>query len=75
MVKIRPLITLVVGKQKEVAPGTVCDVSEDEAKRLVELNFAERVTKEENLQGKDNDKSNANGGGQPVPLTGEDSNV
>lgn len=75
MVKIRPLITLVVGKQKEVAPGTVCDVSEDEAKRLVELNFAERVTKEENLQGKDNGKSDANGGGQSVPPTGEDGNV
>ncbi len=75
MVKVRALITLVVGKQKEITAGTICDVSEDEAKRLVERNFAERITKEANQQGKDDGKSNENGGGQPVPPTGEDGNV
>lgn len=75
MVKVRALVTLVVGKQKEVAPKTVCDVSEDDAKRLIELKFAERITKEENIQGKDDGKPDENGGGQPVPQTGEDGNV
>ncbi|MCM1323387.1 MAG: hypothetical protein NC218_04435 [Acetobacter sp.] len=75
MVKIRALVTLVVGKNKEISPGTVCDVSEDEAKRLVERNFAERITKETNQQGKDDDKSDENSGGQPIQTTGEDCEV
>ncbi len=75
MVKIRASITLVVGKQKEITAGTICDVSEDEAKRLIELKFAERINKEENSRGNDDGKSNENGGGQPVQPVGEDGNV
>ncbi len=75
MVKVRALVTLIVGKNKEISSGTICDVSEDEAKRLIELKFAERITKEENSRGNDDGKSNENGGGQSVPPTGEDGNV
>ena len=86
MVKVRALITLVVGKQQEVPPGTICDVSEDEAKRLILLEFAERLKKEPvvNIQpnsnknqteGNPDDKPDANGGGQPVQPTGTDGNL
>ena len=43
--KIKALITLVVGKGKQVAPNTVCDISENEAKRLIALGFAEGLKK------------------------------
>ena len=35
--KIRALITLVIGKNKEILPGNFCDVSETEANRLIAL--------------------------------------
>ena len=44
-VKVKALITLVVGKAQEFAPGQECEVSDEEAKRLVTLGFAERVKK------------------------------
>lgn len=75
MVKVKALVTLVVGKNKEISSGTICDVSEDEAKRLIELKFAERITKEENSRGNDDGKSNENGGGQPVQQVGNTGDV
>ena len=41
--KIRALITLVIGKNKEILPGNICDVSETEANRLIALGFAEKL--------------------------------
>lgn len=41
--KIRALITLVIGKNKEILPGNACDVSETEANRLIALGFAEKL--------------------------------
>ena len=43
--KIRALITLVIGKNKEILPGNICDVSETEANRLIALGFAEKLIK------------------------------
>ena len=40
-VKVKALITLVVGKAQEFAPGQECEVSDEEAKRLISLGFAE----------------------------------
>lgn len=37
MKKVKALITLVVGKGAEVPPEAVCEVSDDEAKRLIAL--------------------------------------
>lgn len=45
MTKIRALITLVVGKGQELPPGGLYDLSDDEAKRLASLNFAEILGK------------------------------
>lgn len=77
--KIKALITLVVGKGKQIAPNAVCEVSENEAKRLIALGFAEslkKATPQTQSNGDNNDgKPDENGGGQPVPPTGEDGNV
>ena len=45
MAKVRALITLVVGKNKQIAPNGVCDVGENEAKRLISLGYAESLKK------------------------------
>ena len=47
MVKIKALITLVVGKKQEVVAGKTCDVSEEDAKRLFKLGFAEILSKQQ----------------------------
>lgn len=77
MTKIRALITLVVGKGQELPPGGLYDLSDDEAKRLASLNFAEILGKNQNQNnnakaktGADNAKPNENGSGQPVQSTG-----
>lgn len=43
--KIKALITLVVGKGVEIAPNELTDVSEFEAKKLINRGFAEEVVK------------------------------
>lgn len=74
--KIKALITLVVGKGKQVAPNTVCDISENEAKRLIALGFAEGLKKPTpQLSGDNNGKSDENGGGQPVQQVGNTGDV
>ncbi len=77
MRKIKALITLVVGKAEEVAPDTVCEVSDEEAKRLISLGFAEGVKNTISPQKpatktkvNDNDKPDDKGGEQPVPEIG-----
>lgn len=75
MTKIRALITLVVGKGQELPPGGLYDLSDDEAKRLASLNFAEILGKNQNNNAKaktgaDNAKPNENGSGQPVQSAG-----
>ena len=82
-IKIKALITLVVGKAQEIAPGQECEVSDEEAKRLVSLGFAERLKKAPQPQNPNNKpQTNNNGatndnkpddkqsGGQSVPETG-----
>lgn len=82
-VKVKALITLVVGKAQEIAPGQECEVSDEEAKRLVALGFAERLKKASAPQNPNNKpQTNNNGatndnkpddsksGGQSVPETG-----
>ena len=85
-VKVMALITLVVGKAQEFAPGQECEVSDEEAKRLISLVFAERVkkapatqnppqkpqVKPEETQGANNDNKpdDKQSGGQSVPETG-----
>ena len=85
-VKVKALITLVVGKAQEFAPGQECEVSDEEAKRLIFLGFAERVkkapapqnppqkpqVKPEEKQGANNDNKpdDSKSGGQSVPETG-----
>ena len=75
--KIRALITLVIGKNKEILPGNICDVSETEANRLISLGFAEKLTKgsansssdsgKKQAENKENDgKPDENGNGQSV---------
>ena len=44
-IKVKALITLVIGKAQEIAPGQECEVSDDEARRLIALGFAERLKK------------------------------
>ena len=62
--KIKALITLVIGKGKQVAPNTVCEMSEPEAKRLIVLGFAESLKKPTpQSNGGNNGQSNENGGG------------
>ena len=77
MTKIRALITLVVGKGQELPLGGLYDLSDDEAKRLASLNFAEILGKNQNQNnnakaktGADNAKPNENGSGQPVQSAG-----
>lgn len=43
--KVKALITIVVGKGVEVAPNELVDVSEFEAKKLIDRGFAEEVAK------------------------------
>lgn len=71
-VKIKALITLVVGKSEEVLPGNICEVSDDEARRLISLRFAERVKVEKQPVKEDpkNGKPDGKSGEQPVPTTG-----
>ena len=69
MVKVRALITLVVGKNKQIAPNGVCDVGENEAKRLISLGYAESLKKN------NGDKSNEDGGGQYVPPLGQTGDI
>lgn len=79
--KVKALITLVVGKQQEIKPGCICEVSDNEAKRLISLNFAEKLKKDpvinpqsgnkNTTEGQsDGNKSDENSGGQSVPPTG-----
>lgn len=44
--KVKAIITLIVGRGVEVPPNEVADVSESEGKRLIELGFAEEVSKQ-----------------------------
>lgn len=68
MVKVKALISLVVGNNQEVKPGTVCEVDEAEAKRLFVLGFAQKVElaeekpSKQSEQGKNNVKSNEKSG-------------
>ena len=80
--KIRALITLVIGKNKEILPGNACDVSETEANRLIALGFAEKLTKgatanslsdsgKKQAENKENDgKPDENGSGQSIQPAG-----
>ena len=82
-VKVKALITLVVGKAQEFAPGQECEVSDEEAKRLITLGFAERLKKvpapqnpnnkpQTNNNGATNDckQNDENSGGQSISETG-----
>ena len=79
MVKVRALITLVVGKNKQIAPNGVCDVGENEAKRLISLGYAESLKKNTpptNTETEENDdKSDENGDRQPVQPDGATGDV
>lgn len=79
MVKIRAIITLVVGKGKQIAPNGVCDVSESEAKRLISLGYAESLKKNtpptNTETEEDDDKSDENGDRQPVQPDGTTGDV
>lgn len=50
--KIKALITLVVGRGTEIAPNEITDVSDSEAKKLIERDFAEEVVKTNNSRSK-----------------------
>lgn len=75
MAKIRAIITLVVGKGKQIAPNDVCDVSDAEAKRLIALGYAESLKKNtpptNTETEEDDDKSDENGDRQPVQPDGQ----
>ncbi len=85
--KIRALITLVIGKNKEILPGNTCDVSETEANRLIALGFAEKLTKgsvansasdsgKKQAENRENgNKPDENGSGQAVQPAGTDGNI
>ena len=79
MAKIRAIITLVVGKGKQFAPNSVCDVSESEAKRLISLGYAESLKKNtpptNTETEEDGDKSDGNGDEQPVQPNGTDGDI
>ena len=79
MAKVRALITLVLGKGKQIAPNGVCDVSDAEAKRLISLGYAESLKKNTPLTNteteEDGDKSDENGDRQPVQPDGTTGNV
>ena len=80
--KIRTLITLIIGKNKEILPGNACDVSETEANRLISLGFAEKLIKgsvassssdsgKKQAENKENDgKPDENGGGKSLQPAG-----
>lgn len=79
MAKIRALITLVVAKNKQIDPNGICDVSENEAKRLISLGYAESLKKTaqppvDNTEDEE-DESDGNGNKQPVQPNGANSNV
>lgn len=65
MIKVKARITLVVSATKQIGVGEVYNFDDKEAKRLVELGFAEIVTpfnsETDNTGGKDN----------PLPETGK----
>lgn len=77
--KVRAIITLVVGKNKQIAPNSVCDVAENEAKRLISLGYAESLKKNAQLinTGLENngDKSNEDGCGQSVQPLGQTGDI
>lgn len=79
MAKVRALITLVVGKGKQFAPKSVCDVSESEAKRLISLGYAESLKKNtpptNTETEEDDDKSDENGDRQPIQPDGTTGDV
>ena len=79
MAKVRALITLVVGKGKQIAPNGVCDVSDAEAKRLISLGYAESLKKNtpptNTETEEDDDKSDENGDRQPVQPDGATGDV
>lgn len=76
MRKVKALITLVIGQANEVPPETVCEVSDEEAKRLIALGFAEAIKIQPQKQpqvkekANDNDKPHDKSGEQPVSETG-----
>ena len=79
MAKIRAIITLVVGKGKQFAPNSVCDVSDAEAKRLIALGYAESLKKNaqppiEVTEIKE-DEPDGNGDEQPVQPNGTDGDI
>ena len=85
--KIRTLITLIIGKNKEILPGNACDVCETEANRLISLGFAEKLIKgsvassssdsgKKQAENKENDgKPDENGGGQSIQPAGTDGDI
>lgn len=77
--KIKSLITLVVAKGKQVAPNTICDVSDAEAKRLIALGFAESLKKtapqSQSNGDNNNGKSDENSSRQPVQPAGNTGNT
>ena len=79
MAKVRALITLVVGKNKQITPNGVCDVGENEAKRLISLGYAESLKKNtpptNTETEEDDDKSDENGDRQPVQPDGQTGDV
>ena len=80
MAKIKALITLVVAKNKQIDPNGICDVSENEAKRLISLGYAESLKKTaqppvDNTEDEENDESDGNGDKQPVQPNGQTGNV
>ncbi|MBQ9035696.1 MAG: hypothetical protein IJ099_07060 [Alphaproteobacteria bacterium] len=79
MAKIRAIITLVVGKGKQITPNGVCDVSDAEAKRLIALGYAESLKKNtpptNTETEEDDDKSDENGDRQPVQPDGKTGDV
>ena len=79
MAKIRALITLVVAKNKQIDPNGICDVSENEAKRLISLGYAESLKKNtpptNTETEEDDDKSDENSDRQPVQPDGTTGNV
>ncbi|MBR1600132.1 MAG: hypothetical protein IJ677_00985 [Alphaproteobacteria bacterium] len=77
--KVRALITLVVGKGKQIAPNGVCDVSDAEAKRLISLGYAESLKKTAQppveVTEIEEDESDGNGDKQPIQPNGQTGNV
>lgn len=59
--KIKALITLTVGKQKDVPPGKIYDLGDSEAKRLIALGFAESVKKSQVQEPAKNNQSDEKG--------------